>query len=107
MDAILNKSTPSTQQRQLVQGKMAATLFGHQNRQSPGFVFHQQPVYNSSRRGPTTRSQIASQGLIGLDPRDDPFGGVAPSGGVLGYQSELDSLEFLSGGLPRIVQGKR
>ena len=49
-----------------------------------------------------------AQGLAqGFDPADDPFGGVAPSLSTARPHTDLESLEFLSGGLPRIVQGKR
>ncbi len=131
MDAILSGKVPQTQHRVLRDGKMVASLEGGPTRAPyPNQSLARRPPaatptpvpFNPAFAPAWQRGSLAEQGhgrvLRPVPPSEpypgpsrrhataDMFGGVASQSAVRA-QADFDTLEFLTGSLPKIVNRRR
>ena len=115
VDAILNRSIPNTQLRQLIDGRMVVEFLGVDSQAYfPGGI--RQKRLATDRRSPRAALPYMPPHHRAALSFDDPFGGVQPQPAkVLPHPSwrhqrepvDENSFEFHSGALPRIVKGSR
>ena len=112
MDAVLREDLPETQERQLLEGKMIVAFQGEGSR--PFIEGRRQGKKKKKSGGQPAQSdehmaKAGSEQYDRLLPLVDAFGGVAHRATNASRKEIFDhnSLEYLSGALPRIVQGRR